>query len=191
MAAEQGKLLADDLRNRRRAKKKKDDAPEGAPEGAPEDAPESADSPAVTEMAQTADELEKLLGDTDEAADKDATPGEAETGAGADATAATTGEEDPVSVFADGLDLDSAVAQAMYTEAQALPDLAELSAQQMVDKIDGNYDLLKLLIERMSERAELIMLEAMHTPEMAAGGPPAGPPAGPAGPERGAQPPMM
>ena len=91
---------------------------------------------------------------------------------------------DPVKVFVDVLDLDDMTAQAVYAEAMSLPELAEMSPEQMAKKIKGNYDMLKKIIMSMGEKAAMAMKDEMNQPMDMGGGPPAGPDMG--GPPMGA-----
>lgn len=94
--------------------------------------------------------------------------------------------KDPVKVFADVLDLDDITAQAVYGEAMAMADLADMSPEQMAKKIKGNYDMLKKIIMSMGEKAAVAMKDQMNQPmDMPPGGDmPAGPDMG--GPPMGA-----
>jgi len=91
---------------------------------------------------------------------------------------------DPVKVFADVLDLDDITAQAVYGEAMAMADLADMSPEQMANKIKGNYDMLKKIIMSMGEKAAMAMKDEMNQPMDMGGGMPAGPDMG--GPPMGA-----
>jgi len=94
--------------------------------------------------------------------------------------------KDPVKVFADVLDLDDITAQAVYGEAMAMAELADMSPEQMAKKIKGNYDMLKKIIMSMGEKAAMAMKDQMNQPmDMPPGGDmPAGPDMG--GPPMGA-----
>ncbi len=92
--------------------------------------------------------------------------------------------KDPVKVFADVLDLDDITAQAVYGEAMAMAELADMSPDQMAKKIKGNYDMLKKIIMSMGEKAAMAMKDEMNQPMDMGGGPPAGPDMG--GPPMGA-----
>ena len=93
--------------------------------------------------------------------------------------------KDPVKVFADVLDLDDITAQAVYGEAMAMAELADMSPEQMAKKIKGNYDMLKKIIMSMGEKAAMAMKDEMNQPmEMPGGDMPAGPDMG--GPPMGA-----
>lgn len=98
--------------------------------------------------------------------------------------------KDPVKVFADVLDLDDITAQAVYGEAMAMPELSDMSPDQMAKKIKGDYDMLKKIIMSMGEKAALAMKDELNQP-MDMGGEMGGMPAGPdmGGPPMGAQPP--
>lgn len=91
---------------------------------------------------------------------------------------------DPVKVFADVLDLDDITAQAVYGEAMAMAELADMSPDQMAKKIKGNYDMLKKIIMSMGEKAAMAMKDEMNQPMDMGGGMPAGPDMG--GPPMGA-----
>jgi len=68
-----------------------------------------------------------------------------------------------------------------------MPELADMDAKQMAEKIKGNYDLLKAIIVSMGEKAAMAMKnelnQPMAPPEMGGapdmgpdmGGPPMGP----------------
>jgi hypothetical protein len=93
-------------------------------------------------------------------------------------------DKDPVKVFADVLDLDDITAQAVYGEAMAMADLADMSPEQMAKKIKGNYDMLKKIIMSMGEKAAMAMKDQMNQPMDMGGEMPAGPDMG--GPPMGA-----
>jgi len=92
--------------------------------------------------------------------------------------------KDPIKVFADVLDLDDITAQAVYGEAMAMAELADMSPDQMAKKIKGNYDMLKKIIMSMGEKAAMAMKDEMNQPMDMGGGMPAGPDMG--GPPMGA-----
>ncbi len=92
--------------------------------------------------------------------------------------------KDPIKVFAHVLDLDDITAQAVYGEAMAMAELADMSPDQMAKKIKGNYDMLKKIIMSMGEKAAMAMKDEMNQPMDMGGGPPAGPDMG--GPPMGA-----
>ena len=96
--------------------------------------------------------------------------------------------KDPVKVFADVLDLDDITAQAVYGEAMAMADLADMSPEDMAKKIKSNYDMLKQIIMSMGEKAAIAMRDEMNQPMNMAGGMPAGPDMG--GPPMGGMGPM-
>ena len=168
--------LADDLRKR----KKKKNAPEE--DATPTASAEVAESD--KELKSAADAVDELLGETT------VTPADTDEGGAAAAPPAEGG--DPAEVFAEALGMSPEMAQAVYNEAMNMPELSEMSPEQMVKEIDGNYEMLKKLMQGVSERAEMAMQAAMEAPmpppDM--GGPGGGMPA-PAGPDTGAQPPMM
>jgi hypothetical protein len=168
-----GKQLADDLRKR----KKKKNAPEEAE--APEASAEVAESD--KELKSAADAVDELLGENA------VTPTDADEGGVTAAPPAEGG--DPAEVFAEALGMSPEMAQAVYNEAMNMPELSEMSPEQMVKEIDGNYEMLKKLIQGVSERAEMAMQAAMEAPMP----PPdmGGPGGAPMGPDMGAQPPMM
>tara|TARA_R110000822_G_scaffold4148_14_gene17899 strand:- start:1574 stop:2107 length:534 start_codon:yes stop_codon:yes gene_type:complete len=74
-------------------------------------------------------------------------------------------------VFADVLGMDEMTAMAVYNEAMSLPELAEMDAAAMADKINGNYELLKNILMSMGEKAAMVMQEQIAAspapPEMA------------------------
>ena len=138
--------------------------------------------------------LEKAANRKDDADDKDEKVEEVEEISvtedvemgGADDTNMAGGDAatDPVKVFADVLDLDDITAQAVYGEAMAMADLADMSPEQMANKIKGNYDMLKQIIMSMGEKAAMAMKDEMNQPMDMGGGMPAGPDMG--GPPMGA-----
>ena len=138
--------------------------------------------------------LEKAANREDDADDKDEKVEEVEETAmtedvemgGADDANMASGDadKDPVKVFADVLDLDDITAQAVYGEAMAMADLADMSPEQMAKKIKGNYDMLKQIIMSMGEKAAMAMKDEMNQPMDMGGGMPAGPDMG--GPPMGA-----
>ncbi len=65
-----------------------------------------------------------------------------------------------------------------------------MTPDQMVKEIDGDYAMLKKLMQGVSERAEMAMQAAMEAPMPPDAGMP-GPGDAPMGPGMGAQPPMM
>lgn len=182
-AYDAGNELADDLRKR----KKKKNAPDETE--TTETTPDATES--EQELKSAADAVDELLGEST------AKPDDAGEGGPAEPTTAVTAEGgDPAQVFADALGMSPEMAAAVYNEAMGMPELAEMTPEQMVKEIDGDYELLKKLFQGVSERAELAMQEAMEAPmpppDM--GGPGAGMPGpggAPMGPDMGAQPPMM
>ena len=170
------------LKDRMKSKKKKADKPEEA----------DAEMKGGEEMSEETmmAELEKIGGpggkdeEVEEVAETEVTES-AEMGAKDDANmAGGDADKDPVKVFADVLDLDDITAQAVYGEAMAMADLADMSPDQMAKKIKGNYDMLKQIIMSMGEKAAMAMKDQMNQPMDMAGGAPGGPDMG--GPPMGA-----
>lgn len=88
---------------------------------------------------------------------------------------------DPVKVFADILEMDDMTAQAVYAEAMSMPDMAEMSPEQMAKKIKGNYQVLKDILTSMGEKAQMAMQDDLNKPmDMPEG--PGGPGPGDLGP---------
>jgi hypothetical protein len=133
-------------------------------------------------------ELKKAAGDDDKDEEVEETEVTESVEMGAKDDANMAGDDpakDPVKVFADVLDLDDITAQAVYGEAMAMAELADMSPEQMAKKIKGNYDMLKKIIMSMGEKAAMAMKDQMNQPmDMPAGGMPAGPDMG--GPPMGA-----
>ena len=134
-------------------------------------------------------ELKKAAGDDDKDEEVEETEVTESVEMGAKDDANMAGDDpakDPVKVFADVLDLDDITAQAVYGEAMAMAELADMSPEQMAKKIKGNYDMLKKIIMSMGEKAAMAMKDQMNQPmEMPPGGDmPAGPDMG--GPPMGA-----
>lgn len=168
------------LKDRMKKKSKKDDKPKSDEMSKTDDLNEE------TMMA----ELEKVAGG-DKMEEETEVTESAEMGAKDDANmAGGDAAKDPVKVFADVLDLDDITAQAVYGEAMAMPELSDMSPDQMAKKIKGNYDMLKKIIMSMGEKAALAMKDELNQP-MDMGGEMGGMPAGPdmGGPPMGAQPP--
>ena len=133
-------------------------------------------------------ELKKAAGDDDKDEEVEETEVTESVEMGAKDDANMAGDDpakDPVKVFADVLDLDDITAQAVYGEAMAMAELADMSPEQMAKKIKGNYDMLKKIIMSMGEKAAMAMKDEMNQPmDMPGGGMPAGPDMG--GPPMGA-----
>ena len=134
-------------------------------------------------------ELKKAAGDDDKDEEVEETEVTESVEMGAKDDANMAGDDpakDPVKVFADVLDLDDITAQAVYGEAMAMAELADMSPEQMAKKIKGNYDMLKKIIMSMGEKAAVAMKDQMNQPmDMPPGGDmPAGPDMG--GPPMGA-----
>jgi hypothetical protein len=168
------------LKDRMKKKSKKDDKPKSDEMSKTDDLNEE------TMMA----ELEKVAGGGEMEEETEVTES-VEMGAKDDANmAGGDAAKDPVKVFADVLDLDDITAQAVYGEAMAMPELSDMSPDQMAKKIKGNYDMLKKIIMSMGEKAALAMKDELNQP-MDMGGEMGGMPAGPdmGGPPMGAQPP--
>ncbi len=98
---------------------------------------------------------------------------------------------DPVKVFVDVLDLDDMTAQAVYAEAMSLPELAEMSPEQMAKKIKGNYDMLKKILTSMGEKAAMAMQDELNKPMDMPGGDMGPPPGGDMGGAPGGGPPGL
>ena len=172
------KALKDRMKSKSKSKSKKDDAPKG------DDKKEAKkDEAGGTDVVADFDAaMEEVRGDKG----KDV---EVEEGVAVAAEAGPAGGmgDDPVKTFGDILDLDDITAQAVYAEAMAMPELADMDAKQMAEKIKGNYDLLKAIIVSMGEKAAMAMKnelnQPMAPPEMGGapdmgpdmGGPPMGP----------------
>ena len=172
------------LKDRMKKKSKKGDEPEM------DDGKMKGDDTELTEDVMMS-ELEKAANRKDDADEKDeeveetAVTEAVEVGGADDADmAGDDADKDPVKVFADVLDLDDITAQAVYGEAMAMADLADMSPEDMAKKIKGNYDMLKQIIMSMGEKAALAMKDQMNQPMDMAGGMPAGPDMG--GPPMGA-----
>ena len=172
------------LKDRMKKKSKKGDEPEM------DDAKMKGDDTELPEDVMMS-ELEKAANRKDDADEKDeeveetAVTEAVEVGGADDADmAGDDADKDPVKVFADVLDLDDITAQAVYGEAMAMADLADMSPEDMAKKIKGNYDMLKQIIMSMGEKAALAMKDQMNQPMDMAGGMPAGPDMG--GPPMGA-----
>ena len=134
-------------------------------------------------------ELKKAAGDDDkdEEVEETAVTESVEMGAKDDANmGGDDPAKDPVKVFADVLDLDDITAQAVYGEAMAMADQADVSTEQQAKKIKGNYDMLKKSIMSRGEKDAGAMKDQMNQPmDMPPGGDmPAGPDMG--GPPMGA-----
>jgi hypothetical protein len=169
------------LKDRMKKKSKKDDKQKN------DEMPKTDDLNEETVMA----ELEKVAGGGAEDEEETEVTESVEMGAKDDANmAGGDAAKDPVKVFADVLELDDVTAQAVYGEAMAMPELADMSPDQMAKKIDGNYDMLKKIMMSMGEKAALAMKNELNQP-MDVGGEMGGVPAGPdmGGPPMGAQPP--
>ena len=133
------------------------------------------------------DEMTAALEDigSDEKVEETAVAEDVEMGGATDANmAGDDADKDPIKVFADVLDLDDITAQAVYNEAMAMADLADMSPEEMAKKIKGNYDMLKQIIMSMGEKAALAMKDQMNQPMDMTGGMPTGPAMG--GPPMGA-----
>lgn len=171
------KMLKDRMKKK---KSKKDDKPKS-------DEMSADDLNEETMMA----ELEKVAGGGDKMEEETEVAESVEMGAKDDANmAGGDAAKDPVKVFADVLDLDDITAQAVYGEAMAMPELSDMSPDQMAKKIKGDYEMLKKIIMSMGEKAALAMKDELNQP-MDMGGETGGMPAGPdmGGPPMGAQPP--
>lgn len=136
-------------------------------------------------------ELEKAAKGGDDAGEGEAeVEVSAEEGAETDANmgggeGAEAGNEDPVKVFADVLEMDDLTAQAVYGEAMSMPELGEMSPDQMAKKIKGDYQMLKKILMAMGEKAAMAMNDELSKPsDMPAdvGAPGGGAPAGGMGP---------
>lgn len=166
-------------------KGKKSDKPEMDEK---DDKPKGEDVELTEEVMMS--ELEKAAGsdkgdDKDEEVEETAVTESVEMGGADDANmAGGDAAKDPIKVFADVLDLDDITAQAVYGEAMAMAELADMSPDQMAKKIKGNYDMLKKIIMSMGEKAAMAMKDEMNQPMDMGGGPPAGPDMG--GPPMGA-----
>ena len=166
-------------------KGKKSDKPEMDEK---DDKPKGEDVELTEEVMMS--ELEKAAGsdkgdDKDEEVEETAMTESVEMGGADDANmAGGDADKDPVKVFADVLDLDDITAQAVYGEAMAMADLADMSPEQMAKKIKGNYDMLKKIIMSMGEKAAMAMKDQMNQPMDMGGEMPAGPDMG--GPPMGA-----
>ncbi|MDF1699553.1 MAG: hypothetical protein P1V36_00135 [Planctomycetota bacterium] len=136
-----------------RAKKMKKDEPEDEP--AEESGEESGES--VEEA------VEELPAESDEGVDE-APEAEipSEEGEGSDDEGS---EEEGAKLFADKLfDGDEMTGQAVYAEAMSMPEYAEMSAEDIAKKLDGNYDALKAIMLSMGQKAASAMKEAMNAP---------------------------
>jgi hypothetical protein len=156
MAAFPGKDSAKMLKNRK-AKK---------------DAPKKDDAPAAgSDVDGVIADLEASLGGTDEeVVEEEAVEEEVvedvedvDAVAADDAVGAEMGDEG-AKVFASVLGMDEMTAQAVYNEAMALPELAEMSPEEMAKKIDNNYELLKSIIVSMGEKAAMAMQDSLNEP---------------------------
>lgn len=158
--------------------KKSDDAPK------PDDAPKGDDKPAEGgDMPSLSEMLDKEAGGgaKEETEEVEMTE-EVDVGGGPASDAPDAGAEaDPVKVFSDVLELDELTAQAVYGEAMSMPELGDMSPEQMAKKIKGNYDMLKKIIVSMGEKAAMSMKDELNQPPAPAGpdmgGPPMGEPA--------------
>jgi hypothetical protein len=135
------------LKDRKKAKTKSDEPKE---EG-------SLTDELLGELEGTTEESKK-----DEPESKDADPGDDAKADVAPATPADGG--DPVKVFQDILDVDEMTAQAVFAEASAMPELSEMSPDQMAKKIKGNYEMLKKILTSMGEKAKMAMDEQLNQP---------------------------
>lgn len=161
--------------------KKSDDAPKGE-----DDAPKKDDAPKGGETLSDDDMLASLEkaaggGEKEETEEVEMTE-EIDVGGGpADGAPDAGAEADPVKVFSDVLELDDLTAQAVYGEAMSMPELGDMSPEQMAKKIKGNYDMLKKIIVSMGEKAAMAMKDDLNAPPAPAGpdmgGPPMGEPA--------------
>lgn len=133
-----------------RAKKMKKDEPEDEPA---EESEEESVEEAVAELPEEADD------NVDEAPEAEVA---SEEGDGSDDE---VGEEEGAKLFADKLfDGDEMTGQAVYSEAMSMPEYAEMSAEDIAKKLDGNYDALKAIMLSMGQKAASAMKEAMNAP---------------------------
>lgn len=171
------------LKERKKAKSKKDEAPEDG-KSAVDDMLGDLGKDSGVEESKPKDEKPKDEKPEGDDAKSDAAPSSQAPDAGGD----------PVKVFVDVLDMDEMTAQAVFAEASSMPELSEMDPAQMAKKIKGNYDLLKKIITSMGEKAKMAMDEQLNQPmDMPDMGGPGGPggPAGPGpGPGAGGPPPM-
>lgn len=161
--------------------KKSDDAPKDE-----DDAPMTDDAPKGGETLSDDDmlaSLEKAASDDDKGEETEEVEmtEEVEVGGAPAGDAPDGAEADPVKVFSDVLELDELTAQAVYGEAMSMPELGDMSPEQMAKKIKGNYDMLKKIIVSMGEKAAMAMKDDLNQPPAPAGpdmgGPPMGEPA--------------
>jgi hypothetical protein len=172
------------LKERMKKKSKKGDEPEMDDAEMKGDDTKKAEDVMMSELEKAADRKDDA-DEKDEEVEETAVTEAVEVGGADDADmAGDDADKDPVKVFADVLDLDDITAQAVYGEAMAMADLADMSPEDMAKKIKGNYDMLKQIIMSMGEKAALAMRDQMNQPMDMAGGMPAGPDMG--GPPMGA-----
>ena len=172
------------LKERMKKKSKKGDEPEMDDAEMKGDDTEKAEDVMMSELEKAANRKDDA-DEKDEEVEETAVTEAVEVGGADDADmAGDDADKDPVKVFADVLDLDDITAQAVYGEAMAMADLADMSPEDMAKKIKGDYDMLKQIIMSMGEKAALAMRDQMNQPMDMAGGMPAGPDMG--GPPMGA-----